>query len=332
MPLLLQALLYWILVQLVFNFNWLTHWSRDKMAAVFQMAFSNAFYEIYKFQLRFHWNLFPRVQLATFHWFRWWLGAIQVTNHYLNQWWLVYWWIYESLGLNELKQSTHIVLHILTQYSYTLPSSSGGGEKNSYWVVNSLRMTHPAHFLYCSQSSEELVIYGPGNGTQCCHSDQGNVTITPAAGDKETISHIISCHQSQGFTHWGWNKNGQHLSENVFKLIFLLLRLFYFDSCFTQICSNKGYPLTHWGRTMHISVSKLTIIGSDNGLAPGQRNDGILWIGCLGTNFGEISIGIQTFSFKKMHLTMSFAKWHPFCLSLNVLKCLSHVYCSWLWL
>ena len=29
--------------------------------------------------------------------------------------------------------------------------------------------------------------------------------------------------------------------------------------------------LTHWGRVMHICVSKLTIIGSDKGLSPGQQ-------------------------------------------------------------
>ena len=31
------------------------------------------------------------------------------------------------------------------------------------------------------------------------------------------------------------------------------------------------YVLTHWGRVTHICVSKLTIIGSDNGLSPGGR-------------------------------------------------------------
>ena len=80
-------------------------------------------------------------------------------------------------------------------------------------------------------------------------------------------------------------------------------------------------PLTHWGRVTHrsICISKLAIIGSDNGLAPGRRqtiiwtNDGILLIGPLGTNFSEILIGIQTFTFKKMHLKMSSAKWRPFC-------------------
>ena len=83
--------------------------------------------------------------------------------------------------------------------------------------------------------------------------------------------------------------------------------------------------LTHWGRVTHICVGKPTIIGSDNGLPPGRRqaiiwnNAGLLLIEPLETNFSEISIGIQTFSFKKMHLHMSSAKWRPFCLGLNVL-------------
>ena len=83
--------------------------------------------------------------------------------------------------------------------------------------------------------------------------------------------------------------------------------------------------LTHWGRVTHICVGKLTIICSDNGLSPERRqviiwtNAEILLIGPLETNFSEISIGIQTFSFKKMHLKMSSAKWRPFCLGLNVL-------------
>ena len=50
-----------------------THWDRNKMAAIFQTTFSNAFswMKMYKFQLRFHWSLFLRVQLAIFqHWFR----------------------------------------------------------------------------------------------------------------------------------------------------------------------------------------------------------------------------------------------------------------------
>ena len=76
----------------------------------------------------------------------------------------------------------------------------------------------------------------------------------------------------------------------------------------------------------HICVSKLSIIGSDNGLSPGRRqaiiwtNAGILIIRTLGTNFSEISSEIHAFSFKKMHLKKSSANWRPYCLGLNVLK------------
>ena len=86
----------------------------------------------------------------------------------------------------------------------------------------------------------------------------------------------------------------------------------------------KSECLTHWGRVTHTCVSTLTIIGSDNGLSPGRRqaiietNAGILLIGPLGTNFSEILIGIQTFSFK-MHLKMPSAKWRLFGLGLNEL-------------
>ena len=100
--------------------------------------------------------------------------------------------------------------------------------------------------------------------------------------------------------------------------------------------------LTHWGRVTHMCVSKLAIIGSDNGLSTDRRrsfiwtNVGILLIWHLGTNFSEITIEIYTFSYKKMHLIMSSGKWRSFRLGLNVLtwgrcvsagvKCVSHIF------
>ena len=75
----------------------------------------------------------------------------------------------------------------------------------------------------------------------------------------------------------------------------------------------------------HICLSKLSIIGSDNGLSPGRRqaiiwtNAGMLFIGHLRTNFNEILIKMYKFSFKKMYLKMLSGKWQPFCLGLNVL-------------
>ena len=60
-------------------------------------------------------------------------------------------------------------------------------------------------------------------------------------------------------------------------------------------------------------------IGSNNGLLPGRcqaiiwTNAGILLIGPLGANFTGIFIKIQDFSFTKMQLKISSAKWWPFC-------------------
>ena len=66
-------------------------------------------------------------------------------------------------------------------------------------------------------------------------------------------------------------------------------------------------------------INRITIFASDNGLSPG-RHQAIIWTNAvilliwpLGTNFCEILIEIQTFSFKKMHLKMSSAKRQSFC-------------------
>ena len=121
---------------------------------------------------------------------------------------------------------------------------------------------------------------------------------------------------------------------NFFLFIYIYVFIFFLSN-FTQILKFhlitrnpwcEWWYLTHWGRVTHICVVKLTIIGSDNGLSPPGRRQAIIWtnagrllIGPLGTNFSEILIGIQTFSFKKMHLKISPAKWRPFCLGLTVL-------------
>ena len=92
-----------------------------------------------------------------------------------------------------------------------------------------------------------------------------------------------------------------------------------------------NHELTHWGRVTHIGISKLTTIGSENGLPPDRRqaiiwtNAGILWIGPLRRSFSEIFIEIETVPFKKMRLKMSSGKWRPFYLGLNVLITLMHL-------
>ena len=117
------------------------------------------------------------------------------------------------------------------------------------------------------------------------------------------------------------------MGENteIFGNFFLKLDLEGWSLCNSRCHHQTSKYLTHWGRGTHICVGNLTIIDPDNGLSPGRRqaiiwiNAGILLIGPWGTNYSEILIGIQTFSFKKMNLKMASAKWRPFCLSLNVL-------------
>ena len=115
-------------------------------------------------------------------------------------------------------------------------------------------------------------------------------------------------------TYYLWDKSSCLCTERIICLddtvkirMFDLLNFHYSDRM-----------LTHWGRVAHVCVSKLTTIGSDNGLSPGRRqaiiwtNAGILLIWPLGTNVSEIAIEITTFSFKKMRLKVSSAKWRPF--------------------
>ena len=90
--------------------------------------------------------------------------------------------------------------------------------------------------------------------------------------------------------------------------------------------------IMHRDRVTYICISKLTIIGSDNGLSSGRyqaiiwSNCGILLIGPLRKKFIEILIEIPTFSFKKIHLKMSSGTWRPFCLGLNMLT--MGIFCS----
>ena len=89
--------------------------------------------------------------------------------------------------------------------------------------------------------------------------------------------------------------------------------------------SSLRMQIFHYRLPLYIRVNKIIIIGSDNGLSPGRRqaiiwtNAGILLIWPLGTNFNEILIEIDIFSFKKMHLKILSGKWRPFCLVLNVI-------------
>ena len=76
---------------------------------------------------------------------------------------------------------------------------------------------------------------------------------------------------------------------------------------------------------MHKCISKVTSIGSDNGLLPARRqaiiwtNARILLFGPFGTNFSEILIEVHTVSLKKMDFENVIWKIEEFCLGLNAL-------------
>ena len=119
----------------------------------------------------------------------------------------------------------------------------------------------------------------------CISEWEGRLTLHKGGGSKSFMTMTV--------TIW-WPRSGVWIYQIV-----------------TGVTSVVGVPSTH-------------LVASDNGLPPDQRqaiiwtNTGILLIGPLGTNFSEIVIEIYTFSFKKMQLKTSSAKWQPFCLGLNV--------------
>ena len=115
------------------------------MAAIFQTTFSIAFswIKMYEFWIRFHWNSFLSVKLMIFqHLFRYWLGADQATSHYLNQWWLAYWRMYASLGLNELKfpavKVTPSIVGVIGRFSHMITTIS----LSQVLTNTSRRLTH----------------------------------------------------------------------------------------------------------------------------------------------------------------------------------------------
>ena len=86
----------------------LTHWGRDKMAAIFQTTFSNgcSWMKIFEFWIQFDWSLFLRVQLIrTQHWFRISDNGLVLISQQAITWTndgQSWWHIYASLGFYEL--------------------------------------------------------------------------------------------------------------------------------------------------------------------------------------------------------------------------------------
>ena len=132
-----------------------SHWGRDKMGAMIsQTTFPCAFpwMDIFQFRWKFHWILLLRVQLTIFrHWFRWWLGAVQATSHYLNHWWLVYRRIFASFGLNVLNKNSNNPSAVSIRYRsrvitwdlYPVDVNARVCDLRDYPLAADMEWTHP---------------------------------------------------------------------------------------------------------------------------------------------------------------------------------------------
>ena len=265
------------------------------MALLIQTAFPYTFSSmtIIAFLLEFHRTLSLRVQL-TIKQIRFRLCAKQMTSNFLNHWW----------------PSWHIFI-TWPQWATELSCVIYKSERTLQWCWNEHHDISNHWHLDCLLNH---------SGT---HQRKRQSSMS--------VAFVRGTHR--------WLVESPHKGPIMWKM-------FPFDdiimTCWCQISSTVPFHwlrmvhhrqldssmswLTHWGRMTHICVSKLTIIGSDNGLPPGRRqaiiwtNAGILLIGPLETNFSGIFIKIHTFSFKKMHVKMLSGKRRPFCLGLNMLS------------
>ena len=79
--------------------------------------------------------------------------------------------------------------------------------------------------------------------------------------------------------------------------------------------------LTHWGRVTHMRVSKLTIIGSDNGLSDPKLE--YCWFEPWEQTSVKSLSKFMYFHSRKCICKMLSGKWRPSCFGLNVLNALS---------
>ena len=157
-------------------------------------------------------------------------------------------------------------------------------------------------------------------GSICCESYPTDTQQANMVQEMSWFECWLGLSISHHFNTLRPERNGRHFADDIVKRI-LLRKIHIINSNFTAIFLVA--QLTHWGRVTHICVSKRIIIGSNNGFSPGRRraiiwtNTEMLFIRTLGTNFSEILSEIHSFSFSKMRLKMSSAKWRPFGLGLN---------------
>ena len=137
-------------------------------------------------------------------------------------------------------------------------------------------MTSPCSYLPSKRPRQPATIEGPWAAWR--------TRGLPPEVHSDRIARSSPCgHQERA------QKRNNNTQMNMIKANYALV----WDWYYLGLTSIRG-ALIHWGRVTHICISKLTIIGSDNGLSPERRqaniwtNAGILFIGTLGTNLSDV--------------------------------------------
>ena len=137
-----------------------------------------------------------------------------------------------------------------------------------------------------------------------CPRNRHDVSIGIGRSFKHILQNGFSL-QSTGLNNITKSALGLFLSRRQLFFIGIVLIFIFAQMAVITKDINQFKELSPWGRVTHICVGDLTIIGSDIGLSPGRcpvniwTNAGILFIVPLGTNFSEVLIHIQIFSFTK---------------------------------
>ena len=123
------------------------------------------------------------------HWFRWWRDVYQVTIHYLNQWWLVYWRIHTSPGLNEL-----IMTSIIDIIIRTIETTIGLPIILSYIQCETKHYSNVIMSTMASQITGVTILYS----TVCSGADQRKHQKSASLAFVRTIdqSHRYGRHQA----------------------------------------------------------------------------------------------------------------------------------------
>ena len=248
---------------------------------------------------------------------------MQVTSHYLNQWWLVYRRIYVSLGLNELTHwgwVTYICIGKLT----IIGSDNGlspAWRQAIIWTNVGILLIEPLGTNFI-----EILIEIHTFSFKKMHLKMSSSQAYKFYRRGSPLVQVIAYRNAHAYLKWGMmqilktktNKKKMQIFNPLQDLDPLASDIYILTNTSTHTLFIR---LTHWGQVTQTCISIITAIGSDSGLSHGRHpaifctNGGILLIGPFQTNFSEIG----TFSFKKMHLKVSTGKYWSFCLGLNVL-------------